>query len=295
MCSSTSKSWSGDLTVQFHLLLFIGNSLFSARLSHGRIQSSINLGNTNATPLSLIYFRLFPLENPDCKVGNIPLYDPLIAGGIKRELSLCVWKTNQPNKPSPNQPTKNLNPKQNKKENTLWFKAVREWISEQRTWRCRSSRAAQFPPLPGPQLCEPVALRSLGHRCSSCQDGLSRGRLFNLLSLRICNPLIPPQLNVCCCRIMSIHCFLKKKKRLCIVLLSVIHLKFITSAYLRKKLRWIGFGYFVLIFFFFLLRFSRDLKYWEKINSVWIYIRKVQKKFPMCTAPLRIKILCRNK
>lgn len=45
ICSSKSKSDSGDLTVQFPLFLFIGNSLFAASLFHGRTQSSINPGN----------------------------------------------------------------------------------------------------------------------------------------------------------------------------------------------------------------------------------------------------------
>lgn len=44
-----------------------------------------------ATPLSLIYFRLFPLENLDCKLCNIPLYD--IRMNQKRVRLACLKKT----------------------------------------------------------------------------------------------------------------------------------------------------------------------------------------------------------
>lgn len=43
-----------------------------------------------ATPLSLIYFRLFPLENLDCKLCNIPLYD--IRMNQKRVRLACLKK-----------------------------------------------------------------------------------------------------------------------------------------------------------------------------------------------------------
>lgn len=63
VCSSTSKSDSADLIVQFPLFLFVGNSIFSASLFHGRTQSSINLGDKQ---MVLTATPGFLLRSPHC-------------------------------------------------------------------------------------------------------------------------------------------------------------------------------------------------------------------------------------